>query len=63
MVAAQAAAASLPLITKWSWKNLRWSSCSWKCCGVNTAEITGTPVSSYTRINPPITASATNSWR
>ena len=45
-VAAQAAAASAPLTTKWSWKNFLCSSCSWKFCGVRTADMTGTLVSS-----------------
>ena len=39
------------------------SGCSLKWCGVSTADSTGTPVSSCTRISPWITASATNSCR
>ena len=46
IVAAQAAAASAPFTTKWSRKNFLCSSCSWKFCGVSTAEMTGTLVSS-----------------
>ena len=60
-VLAQARAASLPLTAKCSVKNEAWSSWLWKWCGVRTAEMIGTSVSSWTRISPVITASATKS--
>ena len=60
---AQARAASAPFSRRCAAKKARWVSCSWKWWGVRTAEIVGTPLSSWTRISPPITASATNSWR
>ena len=45
MVLMQASAASVPFTAKCAWKYLRCSTCSWKWCGVSTAERIGTVVS------------------
>src|SRR5579871_3884853 len=62
-VSAQASATSMPLVTKCFLKKSKCAWLSWNCCGVSTAENTGTSVLSCTSINALITVSATNSWR
>src|SRR5258705_5593482 len=60
-VLAQASATSTPLVAKCLRKNSKCAALSWNCCGVSTAENTGTSVRNCTSISARITASATYS--
>src|ERR1700724_2449920 len=62
-VLAQASATSMPLVAKCLRKNSKCAAVSWNCCGVSTAENTGTSVRNCTSISALITVSETNSWR
>jgi len=51
------------LVAKCLRKKSKCAALSWNCCGVSTAENTGTSVRNCTSISALITVSATNSWR
>src|SRR6266436_1952833 len=57
-VLAQASATSTPLVAKCLRKKSKCAAVSWNCCGVSTAENTGTSVRSCTSISALITVSA-----
>ncbi len=57
-VLAQASATSMPLVAKCLRKNSKCAAVSWNCCGVSTAENTGTSVRNCTSISALITVSA-----
>src|SRR5713101_3524213 len=56
-VLAQASATSIPLIAKCLRKKSTCTALSWNCCGVSTAENTGTSVRNCTSISALITVS------